>query len=309
VPNDSSQKIWVWFDALANYITALGYGSEDENNFNEFWQGDGARLHVIGKGITRFHAIYWPAMLLSAGLNLPKAIFSHGYLTVNGQKMSKSRGNVINPDEIIKKYGADTVRLYEMFMGPYEDAIAWSTESLEGCARFLRKIWNIYDNTEKIDKETTKELIQKLHYTVKKVSDDIDNMKFNTVISSMMEFINTWNEKNNVLSRKDAEYFLKILAPLAPHITEELWETLGNKKSIFETEWPKYDEKLIKKDKIDLIVQINGKVRDKINVNVDISEKEAKELVLSSDKIKSWLNNQELKKIIFVKGKLINIVI
>ena len=223
--------------------------------------------------------------------------------------MSKSRGNVINPDEIIKKYGADTVRLYEMFMGPYEDAIAWSTESLEGCARFLRKIWNIYDNTEKIDKETTKELIQKLHYTVKKVSDDIDNMKFNTVISSMMEFINTWNEKNNVLSRKDAEYFLKILAPLAPHITEELWETLGNKKSIFETEWPKYDEKLIKKDKIDLIVQINGKVRDKINVNVDISEKEAKELVLSSDKIKSWLNNQELKKIIFVKGKLINIVI
>ncbi|HPJ80107.1 MAG TPA: leucine--tRNA ligase [Candidatus Portnoybacteria bacterium] len=235
---------------------------------------------------------------------------AHGMvLASDGQKMSKSRGNVINPDEIIKKYGADTVRLYEMFMGPYEDAIAWSTESLEGCARFLRKIWNIYDNTEKIDKETTKELIQKLHYTVKKVSDDIDNMKFNTVISSMMEFINTWNEKNNVLSRKDAEYFLKILAPLAPHITEELWETLGNKKSIFETEWPKYDEKLIKKDKIDLIVQINGKVRDKINVNVDISEKEAKELVLSSDKIKSWLNNQELKKIIFVKGKLINIVI
>lgn len=112
VPNDSTQKIWVWFDALANYITALGYGSEDENNFNEFWQGDGARLHVIGKGITRFHAIYWPAMLLSAGLNLPKAIFSHGYLTVNGQKMSKSIGNVVDPYDLVKKYGTEAVRYF-----------------------------------------------------------------------------------------------------------------------------------------------------------------------------------------------------
>ncbi|MFA5086937.1 MAG: methionine--tRNA ligase [Candidatus Paceibacterota bacterium] len=112
VPGDSTQKIWVWFDALINYITALGYGSEDETKFKEFWQGDGARLHVVGKGITRFHAIYWPAMLLSAGLNLPKAIFSHGYITVDGKKMSKSVGNVVDPIELTKKYGADAVRYF-----------------------------------------------------------------------------------------------------------------------------------------------------------------------------------------------------
>ncbi|MDD5569144.1 MAG: methionine--tRNA ligase [Candidatus Pacebacteria bacterium] len=112
VPGDPTQKIWVWFDALINYITALGYGSSDESKFNEFWQGDGARLHVIGKGITRFHAIYWPAMLLSAGLNLPKAIFSHGYITVNGQKMSKSIGNVIDPFELAEKYGVDGTRYF-----------------------------------------------------------------------------------------------------------------------------------------------------------------------------------------------------
>jgi methionyl-tRNA synthetase len=112
VPNDPSQKIWVWFDALANYITALGYGSADDSNFKNYWQGDGARLHVIGKGVTRFHVIYWPAMLLSAGLNLPKAVFSHGYVTVNGQKMSKSIGNVIDPFELAKKYGPEAVRYF-----------------------------------------------------------------------------------------------------------------------------------------------------------------------------------------------------
>jgi len=239
---------------------------------------------------------------------------AHGMvLASDGQKMSKSRGNVINPDEIVKKYGADTIRLYEMFMGPYEDEIAWSTESLEGCARFLKKIWNLFENSSKISEQTSRDLIQKLHYTIKKVGDDIDNMKFNTAISSMMELINMWQTENNILSKKDAEDFLKILAPFAPHIAEELYFKIKSQKSkiksIFDKSWPEYDEKLIKKDKIDLIIQINGKVRDKIEVNVDISEKEATKLVLSNDKIKTWLNNQEPKKIIFIKNKLVNIVI
>ncbi len=239
---------------------------------------------------------------------------AHGMvLASDGQKMSKSRGNVINPDEIVKKYGADTIRLYEMFMGPYEDEISWSTESLEGCARFLKKIWNLFANDKKFAKEASKELIQKLHYTIKKVGDDLDNMKFNTAISSMMELINMWSIEGSVMAKEDAENFLKILAPFAPHITEELFQKIQNSESkiqsVFEAEWPEYDEKLIKKDKIDLIIQINGKVRDKIEVRADISEKEAKELVLSNEKIKTWLNNQEPKKIIFVKNKLINIVI
>ncbi|MFH1129145.1 MAG: leucine--tRNA ligase [Patescibacteria group bacterium] len=239
---------------------------------------------------------------------------AHGMvLGSDGKKMSKSLGNVINPDEVVKKYGADTVRLYEMFMGPYEDEISWSTESLEGCARFLRRIWNLFSNDEKFAKETSKDLIQKLHYTIKKVSDDLDNMKFNTAISSMMEFVNAWSGERQVLSKADAENFLKILSPFAPHITEELYSKIKSQKSkiksIFDEQWPEYDEELIKKDKIDLVIQINGKVRDKIEVKADISEKEAKELVLSNEKIKTWLNNQEPKKIIFVKNKLINIVI
>lgn len=235
---------------------------------------------------------------------------AHGMvLGSDGKKMSKSLGNVINPDEIVEKYGADSLRLYELFMGPYEDAISWSTEGFQGCSRFLKKVWNVFQDQEKIKEKTSSKLTRKLHYTIKKVGEDIDNMKFNTAVSFMMEFVNLWTGKDEFLSKKDAESFLKILAPFCPHIAEELWANLDKKKSIFLESWPEYDEKLIKKEMIELVIQINGKMRDKIEVKSDISEDEAKKIVLSNDKIKSWLNNQEPKKIIFVKNKLINIVI
>ena len=240
-------------------------------------------------------------------------------LATDGSKMSKSKGNVVIPDDYVKKYGADTFRMYVLFIAAFEDGGSWSDKSIIGVSKFLNRVWALIDSSnslgqaKKIGEETTKELLQKINYTIKKVGEDIEGFKFNTAISSMMEFVNAWNEKDNVLSKKDAEDFLKILSPFCPHITEELFSKIQNPnvkcQSIFTTKWPEYDEKLIEKDKIDLIVQINGKVRDKIEVNADISEKEAKELVLSSDKIKSWLNNQEPKKTIFVKGKLINIVI
>ena len=235
---------------------------------------------------------------------------SHGMvLAQDGKKMSKSLGNVINPDEIVKKYGADTIRLYEMFMGPYEEAISWSTESLEGCFRFLKRAWSLFRNKEKIGKETSKKLIQKINYTIKKVGEDLENMKFNTAVSTMMELINAWQAENNILSQKDAENFLKILAPFCPHISEELWLRLGHKTSIFKEKWPKYDEKLVKKETIEMVVQINGKLRAKIEVNAEISKEEAEKLALGSEKIKTRLKDQEPKVIIFVKGKLINIVI
>jgi len=251
---------------------------------------------------------------------------SHGMvLASDGQKMSKSRGNVINPDEIVKKYGADTIRLYEMFMGPYEDEISWSTESLEGCARFLRKVWNYIEKRNKYIKKGSGVTIEKrriLHETIKKVGEDIDNMKFNTAISSLMIFVNdvyktdinnTNAEHGFIIDAEDLKLFLIILSPFAPHIAEELYFTtkdIENKKdSIFLESWPEYDEKLIQKDIIELIIQVNGKLRDKIEVKNGISEDEAKKLVLSNDKIKTWLNNQEPKKVIFVKNKLINIVI
>jgi len=239
---------------------------------------------------------------------------SHGMvLAADGRKMSKSFGNVINPDEIVKKYGADTIRLYEMFMGPYEEAINWSAESLEGCYRFLKRVWNIYQDKKKIGKSTSRDLAQKINYTIKKVSDDLENMRFNTAVSTMMEFLNSWQEEDKLISKKDAESFLKILAPFCPHIAEEIYQKVKNKKSkvksIFEESWPRYDEQLIKKETIEMVIQINGKVRDKIEVSAEISKEEAEKLALNSEKIKKWLNNQKPKLIVFVKGKLINIVI
>jgi len=239
---------------------------------------------------------------------------SHGMvLAADGRKMSKSFGNVVNPDEVIKEYGADSLRLYEMFMGPYEEAISWSTEGLKGCYRFLNKVFVLFNDKKKIGRNTTEDLIRKMNYTVKKVNDDLENMKFNTAVASMMELVNTWAEGENVLSEKDAENFLKILAPFCPHIAEELFNKLHPKKSkeqtIFNEKWPKYDDKLIRKGTIELVIQINGRVRDKVEVSADISQREAEKLVLNRDKIKIWLKNQKPKAIIFVKGKLINIVI
>jgi leucyl-tRNA synthetase len=241
---------------------------------------------------------------------------SHGMvLASDGRKMSKSFGNVINPDEVIKGYGADSLRLYEMFMGPFEEAINWSTKGLEGCYRFLKRVWVLFNNKKKISKETNKDLAQKLHYTIKKVGDDLENMKFNTAVAAMMEFVNLWQEKDNKLSIKDAENFLKILAPFCPHICEEIWQSSfakaskDKKDSIFFKKWPKYDEKLIKKQTFELVVQVNGRVRSKIEVPSDISRGEAEKVALTDDKVKKWLAGKKPKVVIFVKGKLINIVV
>jgi len=242
-------------------------------------------------------------------------------LAADGSKMSKSKGNVVIPNDYIEKYGADTFRMYVLFIAAFEDGGSWSDKSIIGVYKFLNRVWGLINpstssgQVEKIGEQTTKELIQKINYIIKKVGEDIENFKFNTAISSMMEFVNAWSEEGQILSKADAENFLKILSPFAPHIAEELYQSSfakaseDKKDSIFFKTWPEYDEKLIKKDKIDLIIQINGKVRDKIEVKTDISEKEARELVLLNEKIKVWLNNQKPKKIIFVKNKLVNIVI
>ena len=230
-------------------------------------------------------------------------------LATDGSKMSKSKGNVVIPDDYVKKYGADTFRMYVLFIAPFEQGGAWNDKGIIGVNKFLKRTWSLFGNEGKFGKKTSGNLIQKLHYTIKKVGNDIENFKFNTVVSSMMEFLNLWSEKDNVLAKKDAENFLKILAPFTPHICEELWANLGYKTSIFKEKWPKYDEKLIKKEFIELVIQINGKVRDKIEVSAEISKEEAEKLALQSEKIKKWLRDNKPKVVIFVKGKLINIVI
>jgi leucyl-tRNA synthetase len=249
------------------------------------------------------------AVPTSIGSEPYKKRTSHGMvLGEGGIKMSKSRGNVINPDTIIKEYGADTLRLYEMFMGPFEQMIPWDTKGVVGCRRFIEKIYNLA--TSKVAAGKTDENLKKLlHKTIKKVSEDIELLKFNTATSSMMEFINAWQVSAEGLDKKDLADFSRILSPFAPHLAEEIWSGLGLKGLCCQEKWPKYDEKMIEEKNILLIVQINGKVRDKIDMKFGIDQKEAEKIVFKSEKIKALIGASEVKKTVFVPNKLINIVI
>jgi len=237
-------------------------------------------------------------------------------LAEDGRKMSKSFGNIINPDDVVKEYGADALRMFEMFMGPLEDMKPWNTRGIIGISRFLEKIWQFYGKIKLVDcgggkkpcENALNGLPKMLHKTIKKVSEDMENLRFNTAISQMMIFIN-FASKFEAIPRAAAEKFLILLWPFVPHLAEELWEKLGHKESIFKEKWPEYDKKMIIDEKINLVVQVNGKVRDMIEVSVGISENEAKKIALESENIKKWLEGKEVKKVIFVKGKLINIVI
>jgi len=234
-------------------------------------------------------------------------------LAEDGRKMSKRWNNVVNPDEIVAKFGADAMRVYEMFMGPFSQPCAWSTNGVIGARRFLENVYKLkdkklYDCAGGDCKMKESGLPQLLHKTIKKVTEDIENFHYNTAISQMMIFMN-FVTKFDTMPRGALENFLKILAPFAPHLTEELWSELGHKKSIFLEPWPKYNPELVRDENINLVIQINGKVRDTIEVSADISEKEAEKVARESEKIKKWLEGKRVKKVIFVKGKLVNIVI
>jgi len=234
---------------------------------------------------------------------------SHGMvLAEDGRKMSKSFGNVISPDEIIKKFGADTLRIYEMFMGPFDQAISWNTQGVKGVLRFLEKLWRLVLSCSKNKKNSGKEITAAVHKLNKKINQDLEKVKFNTAIAAFMEFTNfaLANKKN--VGQDAIEKTLILLAPFAPHLTEELWHFLGHKDSIHNQRWPKYDKELVKEKKITLIIQINGKVREKMAAEAGISEEEAKKIALESKKIKKYLKGKEVKRIIFVPDKLINIV-
>ncbi len=233
---------------------------------------------------------------------------SHGLIIgEDGQKMSKSRGNVINPDDIVKEHGADVLRTYEMFIGPYDQSIAWSTNGINGIRRFIDRIYNFkgFKNNGTKDSEEVEILLQK---TIKKVTDDIDKMHFNTAISALMILLNKFEEEK-IISKDTWKIFLIMFSVFAPHITEELWQALGEKTSICLKPWPKYDEGKIKEEKIKLVVQVDGKVRANIEVESGIIEDEAKQIALKDEKLKKSIGDKEIKKIVFVKDKLINFVI
>lgn len=232
----------------------------------------------------------------------------------DGKKMSKRYGNVVNPDEIVHEYGADSMRTYEMFMGPFEKSIAWSSKNILGVHRFLKRVYDLAIKLKDNYREDNEEVERVINQTIKKVGEDIENFKFNTAISQMMICLNVIEENIKVgrnISKESLEKFIKVLSPFAIFITEEIWQNiLENNSSIHKENWPEYDERKIKVSEVEISIQINGKFRGNFKAPVDLDEKQIKELVKEAEIYKKYIaENQEIKKIIIVKNKLINIVI
>jgi len=233
---------------------------------------------------------------------------SHGMiLGENGEKMSKSRGNVVNPDEMVDEFGADTLRLYEMFIGDFEKAVPWSYNGIKGCRRFLDRVWRLQGFLVEGD-EYSADLEVSMHKTIKKVSEDYENLKFNTAIASMMSLVNSFYTKEKV-NRAEFRDFLILLNPVAPHITEELWELNGYDGMLNQQKWPSWDESKTVEDEIEIAIQINGKVREKIMVASGLGKQETEEAAMKSEKVQELIKGKNVIKIIGVPGKLVNIVV
>ncbi|WP_026894978.1 leucine--tRNA ligase [Clostridiisalibacter paucivorans] len=233
---------------------------------------------------------------------------SHGMiLGENNEKMSKSRGNVVNPDEIVEEFGADTMRLYEMFIGDFEKSVPWSQNGVKGCRRFLDRVWRLVDIVED-GSEFSKELEVNMHKTIKKVSEDYENMKFNTAIAALMTLLNDFNS-NGKINNKEMEVFLVLLNPVAPHITEELWSKIGADGRITDQSWPEWDEDKTVEDTIEMAVQINGKVRGTINIATESTKEEARAKAMEDENIVKYVEGKNIVKEIFVPGRIYNIVV
>lgn len=226
----------------------------------------------------------------------------------DNEKMSKSRGNVINPDEIVEKYGADTLRVYEMFMGAFEQSKPWSMKGIEGTYRFLQRAWRLFTEKEIVSSDPGDEIIKLTHKTIKKVTEDIEEFGFNTAISQLMILTNALTKEEKI-SEQTRDIFLTILSPFTPHMCEELWEIAGHKESITLQTWPDYDESLTIDDEVEIVIQINGKVRDKFSASPDISQEDAFAKAKDLPKVQGYLAEGELVKEIYVPGKIVNLVV
>ncbi len=233
---------------------------------------------------------------------------SHGMiLGDNNEKMSKSRGNVVNPDDIVNEYGADTLRTYEMFIGDFEKSVPWSENGVKGCRRFLERVWKLQDILVD-EKGYTKELEGSIHKTIKKVSEDFETLKFNTGIAALMSLLNEFNDHGKI-TKDDLRTYLILLNPVAPHITEEMWQIIGLEGYLHDTTWPKYDEEKTKDKVIELPVQVNGKVRGTISVSIDDSQDVVREKAKKDENINRFIDGKQIIKEIFVPGKIYNLVV
>ena len=268
----------------------------------------GGPEHAVGHLL---YSRFWNNYLFNKGIVPVKEPFyklrhQGMILGSNGEKMSKSKGNVINPDDMVKDFGADALRTYEMFMGPIDAAKPWDPNGIDGSKKFLDRVWRLYTETNKIQSTSNKSLEQTYHYTVKKVTNDFENMYFNTAIAQMMIFINNVY-KEEIFPLEYAEGFLKLLNPIAPHITEELWNMLGHDTTIAYENWPIYDEEKTIENTINLPIQVNGKLKATIRIALDSPETAIKELAHSA--VEKFLDGKTIVKEIYVKNKIYNIVV
>ncbi|HZG78499.1 MAG TPA: leucine--tRNA ligase [Paenibacillus sp.] len=279
-------------------------------------------LYIGGAEHAVLHLLYarfWHKVLYDIGVVSTKEPFqklvNQGMiLGDNGEKMSKSRGNVINPDDIVKEYGADTLRMYEMFMGPLEQTKPWNTNGVEGVYRFLNRVWRLFMTEEgtlqpKIKPDGGTDAFKRTwHRTIKKLTEDYEALRFNTAISQMMIFVND-AYKQETLPLEGMKHFVQMLSPIAPHIAEELWEKLGGAGSVSYVPWPTYDPAWTVDDEVEIVVQVNGKIVDRATVPADADETALQELAKSLEKVKEAMSGKQIRKVIAVKGKLVNIVV
>ena len=233
---------------------------------------------------------------------------SHGMiLGENNEKMSKSRGNVVNPDEVVDEFGADAFRTYEMFIGAFDQSTPWSQQGLKGCYKFLERVWNLQDIMTD-EAGYSSDLEKNVHKTIKKVSEDIERMKFNTAIATLMSLVNDFYKKRSI-TKGEFIAFITLLNPVAPHLTEELWEMYGNGGLLSISAWPTFDEDKTVDDEIEIAVQINGKVRDKIIISAGLDRAGTEAAALDTDTVKALIDGKQIVKVIPVPDKLINIVV
>lgn len=269
-----------------------------------------AVLHLL-------YARFWHKFLYDIGVVPTKEpfqkLFNQGMiLGENNEKMSKSKGNVVNPDQIVESHGADTLRLYEMFMGPLEASVAWSTNGLDGARRFLDRVWRLLVEEDgklsgKVTDRPNEKLDKTYHQTVKKVTEDYEGLRFNTGISQLMVFIND-AYKADELPREYVEGFVKLLSPIAPHMAEELWSKLGHEETISYEAWPTFDESKLIDNEVEIVLQVNGKVRAKVMIPTDMNKEDLEQLAKDHEEIKAQIEGKTVRKVIAVPGKLVNIV-
>jgi len=231
-------------------------------------------------------------------------LLAQGMVLKDGEVMSKSRGNIVDPDSIISKYGADALRLFILFAAPPETELEWDERGIEGTFKFLNRVWRLQDN---LKDEAGPQLQRMMHKTIKRVSEDIETFKFNTAIAGLMEYVNAIYQLG--ADKESFSVLVRLLAPFAPHFSEELWQILGNKESVCRVSWPEYDLAMLVEDTVTIVIQVNGKVRSKIDVPADISEDKLKEIVLSDEKLKSWIQGKPIRNLVIVPKKLANIVV